>query len=156
MVSIKARKEAAREIAKIVPLAMRTIAAQLRRGEHQIDPPHFRLLGMLAHCPCNMSELAEKHAVSPATISNSITILEERGWVKRIRSPHDRRVVIVELTPEGSDVLVDVHRHAEEHLAALLASLSEEEYNALLAGLAALRKAFSHIPSHCMDEEDLP
>lgn len=154
MAPTKTRQEAAREIAEIVPLVMRIIAAELRRAAPHFDPPHLRLLSMLAHCPCNLGELAEKHVVSPATISNSITTLEERGWVKRTRSSDDRRVVLAELTPEGREVLTSVHEHTDLHLAELLTWLSDDEYDTLLAGLAVLRKAFSRIPRHCIDEEN--
>jgi DNA-binding MarR family transcriptional regulator len=141
----------AREILRIVPLVMRTIAAEIRRSEHQVDPPHFRLLEMLAHCPCNLSELADRQIVSSATMSNTVTTLEERGWVKRTRDLHDRRVVRVELTPEGHRVLLAVHEQAEARLAELLASLSPEEYDSLLAGLVVLRGVFQTASVYEMD-----
>jgi len=143
---------AAREIVHIIPLVMHGIASRLRQTDHPLQPPHLSLLGRLAHCPCNLSELAEQHAVSSATMSNMVTTLEERGWVKRERLSEDRRVVLVDLTPEGHDVLVAVHRQMEEHLAELLASLSREEYDTLLAGLAILRKVFQEASPHKSDD----
>ncbi len=142
----------AREILRIVPMAMRIIASELRRSEHQLGPPHLRLLGMLEHCPCNLSELAEQQLVSSPTMSNTVSTLEERGWVKRARAPHDRRVVLVELTPEGHNVLAAVHEQTESRLAALLASLSQEEYDSLLAGLVVLRKVFQRASAHELGE----
>jgi DNA-binding MarR family transcriptional regulator len=138
----------AREILRIVPLVMRTIAAEIRRTEYQVDPPHFRLMEMLAHCPCNLSELADRQIVSSATMSNTVTTLEERGWVRRTRDLHDRRVVRVDLTPEGHRVLLAAHEQIEAHLVELLASLSPEEYDTLLAGLVILRKVFQKASAH--------
>lgn len=142
MTPIQAR-DAAREIAAIIPLVMRTVAAELRRTDPGLAPPHFRLLGMLAHCPCNLSELADRQAVSLPTMSNSVTALEERGWVSRTRSSTDRRVVFIELTPAGQEVLAEVEHQTEARLAQLLAPLSQAEYDTLLAGLAILRNVFT-------------
>ena len=88
----------ARQTLDIVPLVMRTIAAQVRRGGSSLAPSHFRLLDMLAHCPCNLSELARRQGVSLPTISDSITVLVDRGLVPGRPSGHDRRIVNLELT----------------------------------------------------------
>ncbi len=138
---------AAREVLEIIPLVMRTVAAELRRAGQA--PSHFRLLAMLAHRASNLSELAEKHAVSLPTMSNTISTLVERGWVKRTQAAHDRRQVLIELTPAGRTVLAAIRRQAEAHVAELLAPLSQSERKTLLAGLAILREVFeASVPTH--------
>ncbi len=132
----------ARQVLEIIPLVMRTVAAELRRTGHLLDPSHYRLLAMLAHRSYNLSELAERHAVSLPTMSNSITKLVERGWVRRAPATHDRRMVLIELTPAGRAALAEVHRQAEAHVAESLASLSRADQDKLLAGLDILRHAF--------------
>jgi MarR family 2-MHQ and catechol resistance regulon transcriptional repressor len=46
-------------------------------------------------------QLAEKHLKSPNNFTVVISNLEKRGLVRREKAPHDRRVVLVELTPKG-------------------------------------------------------
>jgi DNA-binding MarR family transcriptional regulator len=135
---------AAHEILQVVPQVMRTLALEMRRTGHTPAPVHCRLLVLLAEGPHNVSELAEKQAVSLPTMSNSITTLVEHGWVTRVRPPHDRRMVQVELTPAGRAALSEIMRSVEARLRELLEPLSPGECDQLLAGLAVLRASFAH------------
>ena len=136
-------ESAARQVLEVVPLVMRTLALELRRTRYELAPVHFRLLVLLAERPHNLSELAEKQAVSLPTMSNSITTLVERGWVKRVRAPRDRRMVLVELTSTGRGVLNEILQPVEARVTELLVSLSPTECDQLLAGCAILRAAFA-------------
>ena len=84
--------DAAREILRVVPLVMRTVAAELRAAGDLPAPAHFALLTILSHRPRSLTELAGIQGVSLPTMSNSITSMAERGWVKRIARGQDRRV----------------------------------------------------------------
>jgi DNA-binding MarR family transcriptional regulator len=136
-------REAAREILKIVPLVMRAVAAELRAAGELPAPVHFGLLSMLAPRPRTLSELAQLQGVSLPTISNSITAMAQRGWVRRTAPETDRRVVIVEVTPLGRAALDRVARAAEAHLAEVLAPLDGVSRRRLQSGLGVLRKVFS-------------
>ncbi len=131
------------DLAQIFPLVMRAITARLRQSGCDIMPAHLRLLALLACGSCNLSALAEKQAVSLPTISNSVSVLVERGWVKRVHAPHDRRVVLLELTSDGRAILAKTKEFAALYIAELVAPLSTDDHKALLAGLAVLRRAFS-------------
>jgi DNA-binding MarR family transcriptional regulator len=137
----------ARQILEVIPLVMRTVASQVRRSEHVLAAPHFRLLWMLSRRSFTLSELADHQSVSLPTISNSISILEKRGWVRRSRLDDDRRKVLIELSSAGRAVFEEVQQHAEAHVKARLSSLNEVDQNALLAGLSVLRTAFSDAAS---------
>ena len=141
-------KAVAQEIVKVIPLVMRTIVAGQRRWNYPMSPAHFRLLTTLASHSCNLSELALRQAVSLPTMSNSISVLVERGWVKRTPSPHDRRQVLLELTPDGRAVLADMKNRAEARVAELLGELSPDELADLVAGLAILERAFAPTTYH--------
>ncbi len=75
-------------------------------------------------------------------MSNTITTLEERGWVVRRRGPRDRRVVLVKITPKGQAVLDGVHKQMISRIAEILEPLSEEQRGVLLSGLKILREVF--------------
>jgi len=134
---------AARELLEIIPLTMRTVGSQLRQAAQLPVPAHFGLLFMLAEGPHNLSELAEKHNVTPPTMSNTVSTLVEHGWVQRTQSEHDRRQITIELTSAGRAILSTVQAHAEARIAEILTPLSVEEMDQLIAGLAVLRSAFT-------------
>jgi DNA-binding MarR family transcriptional regulator len=130
------------EFLEIFPLVMRLVAADFRQTGNAINPAYFRLLAILSLHPCTLGELAEQQAVSKPTMSNTITTLEERGWVARKRVSDDRRVVYAEITPQGQTVLNGVHQQMLARLAQILEPLSQEKRAALLSGLSILREVF--------------
>ena len=136
-------KAVAQEIVKVIPQVMRTIGAERHFSGHAMLPAHLRLLTILASHPCNLSELAVRHAVSLPTMSNSISVLVERGWVNRVPSPDDRRQVLLELTPDGRAVLVEIKSRAEARVAEVLGKLSSDDLASLSAGLAVLEQVFT-------------
>jgi DNA-binding MarR family transcriptional regulator len=136
----------AREILGIVPVVMRAVAAELRAAGELPAPAHYGLLTLLCSQPRTLSELAELQGVSLPTMSNSISAMEQRGWVRRTAPVRDRRVVIVDVTPTGRAALDRVGKCAEGHLAQRLAALTPEAGRRLRSGLGVLRVAFAAGP----------
>mgnify|MGYP003705125993 CR=1 FL=1 len=60
------------EMLRIVPLVMRTVAAELRAAGEMPAPAHFGLLTVLGPHPRTLTELALLQGVSLPTMSNSI------------------------------------------------------------------------------------
>ena len=85
-------RESARDILEIIPLVMRTVAAELRSAGELPAPAHFGLLSILSEQPRTLTELAALQGVSLPTMSNSISAMAERGWVRRAAPEKDRRV----------------------------------------------------------------
>ena len=141
------RDRTAQQIMEVVPLVMRTLALEMRSVGRLDVPAHSHLLVILADGPHCLSELAQKHAVSLPTMSNSISTLVERGWVKRSRSPHDRRRIQVELTPAGREVLGEMTQAVEERTVRKLSYLSPAECEDVMSGLEILRGCFARSPS---------
>src|SRR5207244_11088929 len=109
-------RESARDVLEIIPLVMRTVAAELRSAGELPAPAHFGLLSVLSERPRMLTELASLQGVSLPTMSNSISAMQERGWVRRGEPESDRRVVMIEVTPTGRAALDRVARCAEAHL----------------------------------------
>ena len=135
------------EILRIIPAIMRTLAAELRRTGQMLTPGHFGVMVLLLERGHNLTELAASQNVTLPTMSNTVALLEQRGWVSRSRSPHDRRVVIVELTAGGRDVLARITEQAAAEIERRMASLTGAELDALAAGLAVLGRMFAQIDS---------
>src|SRR5262249_34947412 len=132
-------RETAREILEIVPLVMRTVAAELRAAGELPAPAQFGLLSMLSERPRMLTELASIQGASLPTISNSVSAMVARGWVRRTAPESDRRVAIVEVTAAGRAALERVARAAEAHLADVLAPLDLPARRRLEGGLDVLR-----------------
>jgi len=140
-------RESAREILEIIPLVMRTVAAELRAAGELPAPAHFGLLSILSARPRMLTDLASIQGVSLPTMSSSISAMVERGWVKRGAPEDDRRVVMIEVTHAGRAALERVSRAAEVHLAEVLAPLDLSSRRRLLGGLGVLRKVFAGAPA---------
>jgi len=136
-------RESARDVLEIIPLVMRTVAAELRSAGELPAPAHFGLLSYLSEHPRTLTELAALQGVSLPTMSSSISAMAERGWVRRGAPERDRRSVLVEVTPNGRAALERVARCAEAHLAEVLAPLDIPSRRRLHSGLGVLRKVFA-------------
>jgi len=145
-------EKTARQIVEIVPLVMRSLAAEVRKSGHTLSPSHFRILAMLHERPWSLGELADHEHISSPTVSRSISTLEDRGWARRKVSPQDRRVVLAEITSQGESVLESLQAGAEGRVLEMLGPLSAGEVRDLAAGLPVLRKVFEQ-GLNCEPEE---
>ena len=78
-----------------------------------------------------VAELARWLQVDAGAMTRLLDRLEKKGLCKRVRSTEDRRVVKVELTPEGEAALVEVPAVLADVLNAHLAGFSKTEWQAL-------------------------
>jgi DNA-binding MarR family transcriptional regulator len=143
----------ARQIMEIIPYVMRAIMAKMKQPNTLVMPAHYRLLGMLSRRSWTLKELADRIEVSPPTMSNTITTLEERGWVTRTRSEEDRRAVSIQITEEGKKILEDIHRQGESYLTKLMENLAPSEQEILAQGLSILRRLFESVLPTAKEED---
>jgi MarR family transcriptional regulator, organic hydroperoxide resistance regulator len=81
---------------------------QLREG--QLSQSRFELLDLLGETqPTSSADLAASAGVTSATISRMLTGLVADGFVQRLRSDSDKRLVMLALTTQGQDA-VEVNR----------------------------------------------
>ncbi len=128
----------------LLPLG-KSVTAELRHTGQLMAPGHYQTLGTLYLRTSNLSDLAEIQGVSLPTMSNTVTSLEQQGWVKRNRSEQDRRVVMVELTPAGCDKLGELTDTVLTMLVSLLNKTSTEERESLSTGISVLEHIFDTI-----------
>ena len=91
--------------------------------------------------PLPMSKLADTLDVSVASATGIVSRMEERNLVERQHDDQDRRVVLVVPTETGLGVFRDMMEQRREHLAELLRHLSDDELDAFLVGMRAIRAA---------------
>jgi DNA-binding MarR family transcriptional regulator len=140
-------RETARELLEIMPLVMRTLSAELRAAGELPAPGHFALLSALSEQPRTLSEMAALRGVSLPSMSNSVSALVERGWIRRTAPGDDRRVVRLEVTAGGRAALDRAGRSAEARIAAVLEPLDPATRQRLQTGLNVLRKVFAEPPA---------
>lgn len=71
--------------------------------------PRFWVLRRLRlETSMTMGELQRQMYLAPATLTQLVDALVEKGWVKRFRDEEDRRVVLLHLTQDGKALVDDV------------------------------------------------
>ena len=137
-------RQLADQVLRTIPLVTRKVAADLRKSAPDMKLAHIGLLTMIAQKPHTLSELADLHAASMPTMSKTITTIENLGWVARIRSNSDRRIVMIETTHAGRAALRRVHELAIAPIEEALDSLTIPQRQKLSAGLTILRETLAN------------
>jgi len=111
---------------------------------------YYEILVQLSEAPdrrLRMSQLAEETAASKSRISHAVARLEERGWVRRIQCPTDRRGAFAELTEEGYAALVAAAPgHVEQVRSTLLDPLTAGQVRQLQEISEAIQAAVGDLP----------
>lgn len=93
--------------------------------------------------------LARLIALDASTTGGVIDRLEVRGLVERVLSPHDRRVKLLHLTPDGRallDRLVPLMLAAQERMLAPLAPEQRVQFMDMLSLLVSVNNELSRAP----------
>ena len=102
----------------------------------ELSPPQAQALRQLrVDEPCPMSELAGALCCDNSNVTGIVDRLERRGLVERRPAEHDRRVKLVQLTPEGASLRDEALRLLDAAPDGLRA-LSPEEQRTLVGLLA--------------------
>jgi DNA-binding MarR family transcriptional regulator len=124
-------------------LARRLRVERLGLGETESVLSDIQLAALAAlerHESMTPGELAEHEKVQPPSMTRVISVLEERGLVRRAPHATDRRQVVLTVTPEGSDLVQRVRRRREAWLAQRMQELLPEEREILRAAAPILEK----------------
>ena len=103
-----AEQAAWREFVTACTTLLSSVEGQLQQCSG-IPHGYYEILVRLSETPgraLRMSQLAEATSASKSRASHAVARLEERGWVRRVDCPTDRRGQVAELTDEGYAVLV--------------------------------------------------
>lgn len=94
--------------------------------------------------PKTMSNIAKKLRITVGTLTIAMNNLVKKGYVNRIRSEEDRRVVLISLTELGERAFYHHQRFHQEMIEATLQGLKEEEVPILVKSLRNLSEYFKH------------
>lgn len=109
--------------------------------EHGLTPAQYNILRILRGegTPLPILEIAGRTVTVVPGITGLIDRLEKTELVKRERSKSDRRVVYVEITQAGLDMLSKLDEPVVETERTLLACLEREELSELIRVLEKIR-----------------
>jgi len=116
-----------------------------------ITGPQLWAIKMIAESsPVQVSELARRMYLHPATVVGILNRLEEQGLVLRMRTREDRRVVDVDLTPEGKALVARAPEVAQGLLASGLEVLPAQRLLDIASSLDQLVQILGaqEVPPH--------
>jgi DNA-binding MarR family transcriptional regulator len=120
-------------------------ARQAELASHGLEVSEYATLHFLAGCGpvhrATPTEIAAWTQMSPSGITGRLDALEQRGFVRRVPSPSDRRKIIVELTEEGRQAWLSTFDPQTNEEAEVLAALSPTDQRRLDAMLRKMLRA---------------
>ncbi|HTX91457.1 MAG TPA: MarR family transcriptional regulator [Anaerolineales bacterium] len=148
----------AREILDVVPLAMRTIRAEMRSSRSSdLTVPLFRTLHFLERHPgASLQDLAGHLGLTSPTACKIVDGLVDHALVARQPSRADRRKITLALTPAGSDVLEKSRASTQARLVELLTPLSSLQLETVFRAMELLQPLFLTAGSPLIREEVKP
>lgn len=123
-------------------IAIQRLSRSIRRNRgDDISDSQLSVIVDLDHeGPLSPSELATLEHVTPPSMNRTVNGLETAGLVTRSKSSDDARKVIVELTPEGVELLAETRRLRTAWFSRRLEALTPQEREVMLAVTPILRK----------------
>jgi MarR family 2-MHQ and catechol resistance regulon transcriptional repressor len=93
-----------------------------------LNPTEFAVLELLYHKGDQpMQQIGGKILLASGSITYVVDKLEQKGMLRRIACPKDRRVTFAQITDEGKNFISDIFPAHAEQIHALMSSLSDEE-----------------------------
>jgi MarR family transcriptional regulator, lower aerobic nicotinate degradation pathway regulator len=106
-------------------------AEGIRRGDpddNGVRLPHYAVLSILRqYGPASQREVADRLHFDASDVVGMIDMLEDKGYVSRLRDPSDRRRYKLTATPSGLVVLEEINRKARHGHGDFLSPLTPDE-----------------------------
>jgi DNA-binding MarR family transcriptional regulator len=80
----------------------------------------------------SVSEISNLLQITPAGVTHLINPLEEKGFIKRLPDPNDRRIVLIGLTKKGTKTAEAIITDVQRELIGLVNYLGEEDSKELV------------------------
>jgi DNA-binding MarR family transcriptional regulator len=102
-----------------------------------------------ARRPLTPTEISDAMHLTSGSMTSLLDTLERRGLIRRLAHDDDRRKVLIEVTPDGEEVLDQTLPTIQILARTLLEDLTEKEQETLLRLLRKVQAA-------CVETEDVP
>lgn len=95
---------------------------------HGLTLPQFTALSVLnGRGRSSNAQLAERSFITPQSANEVVKAMEQNGWVMREADPTNRRIVLLQLTPDGKALLKRCNESVDQVEISMLGSMSDEE-----------------------------
>ena len=139
---LEERKTNAARVVDCFAIMRRALANDIDLGEGESLPlVQYYALRALVERDRTAGELARAVVVSLPSLTQIVDGLVDRQCVQRCAAPHDRRKVVLTITPAGREVYERAREAVESRVADLLTDLNVEQGTALVLGLESLSGA---------------
>src|SRR3954451_19040295 len=115
-------RSAAERLLRLLPRFQRwaATAVQARRGGEDLSLRQLAVLYLVREGAVFPSSLARQLRISPAVVTGLLDRLEQRGYLRRLADPSDRRRLRLTLTDAGLAASLAVERMLSQDIAAQL------------------------------------
>jgi DNA-binding MarR family transcriptional regulator len=115
-------------IGQVHRLGGRAFSKMLQARGIEINPAQGRIMFVLwQEDGIPITELAKQTSLGKSTLTSMLDRLEQAGYVRRVPSPHDRRVVLIERTEKDRAFQQQYVQVSQEMAALFYAGFSEAE-----------------------------
>lgn len=130
-----------REFLTVLPILHRYIFMQSGGCKSPIPASQMLALLSLNLFPCSsMTQLATRLMVSKQQLTKIVDSLVEKNMVRRMSSEENRRLVLLELTDKGTEVIEKMQTYQAEKASRLFSQITEEERLNLIQSLELIRR----------------
>ena len=106
-------------ISQIHQLGGRIFARKLRRHGIELNPAQGRIMFVLwRNDEISITELARQTSLGKSTLTSMLDRLEQSGYVRRVPSPQDRRMILIERT-EKDEAFQELYIQVSQEMQAL-------------------------------------
>jgi DNA-binding MarR family transcriptional regulator len=125
------------QLLEVIPRIRQVISGEVQ-ANGGLTAAQLRVLDLVARGPRLPSDVARELRITPATTSEVVDLLVRRGLLERLDLPADRRVTLLQVTPQGAAAWTTARERTLAAIQALLAGLGIEDMGALHRGLSSL------------------
>lgn len=133
-----------------IPSLIREINSKLNHSiknelkETGFTVPQIMVIKLLFnHNRLKVSEISKEISLVNSTVSGIIDRLEKQDIVKRIRSEEDRRIVYIELSSKGKEIVKEHKVIIKNFFNNTFSNISNEEIDIILTGLQTLKSVLN-------------
>ena len=127
-------------------LKLHRLFQELNREEFRpfdLSTPQYAILFHASEAGVPLSQICQAILADNSNLTRLVDRLESRGLVRRAADPHDRRVTLVQLTPEGKALIDELRPRHRAYVEERMSHLSPEQLAAFHEAMGTLYAALS-------------
>lgn len=106
--------------------------------DHQMPFSHIQILVMLVKEPLSIGQISDRLGIAKPNITPLVDALQESGYVERLRTDKDKRVVTVSILPAGLEKAESIRKDIAAQIMDWKANFSRSEIKELNNALASM------------------